>query len=116
MADERLSTTQPANTWPSLTTSLHTPVIMIDPATLNFLLIGLSILAYIRFVTKQRARTRGLPYPPGPKGLPILGNLFNIPIVNQWRAFQYLSSIHGQSVEELSHVLVHSPFTFRSLT
>ena len=65
----------------------------------SILLIPLVILVFIPsagYLVAWRARTRGLPYPPGPKGLPILGNLFNMPTVKQWRGFKDLSMIYGE--------------------
>ena len=34
-------------------------------------------------------------YPPGPKGLPIVGNVFDIPSSMPWKKFTELSKIYG---------------------
>ncbi|KZS90977.1 cytochrome P450, partial [Sistotremastrum niveocremeum HHB9708] len=36
-----------------------------------------------------------LPYPPGPAGLPILGNIFQIPLKGPWAKFSELASTYG---------------------
>lgn len=36
-------------------------------------------LVYIRSTLRWRNRTKGVPLPPGPKPLPLVGNLFDIP-------------------------------------
>ncbi|KAH9929105.1 O-methylsterigmatocystin oxidoreductase [Epithele typhae] len=42
-----------------------------------------------------RARSRGLLLPPGPLGLPLLGNVFNFPTAFSWIKFQELSAEYG---------------------
>lgn len=48
---------------------------------------------------KARARKRnpnGLPLPPGPKGYPIIGNLFDFPIDKPWLTYHEWSKVYGQ--------------------
>jgi cytochrome P450 len=50
---------------------------------------------------KGRSRTRnpnGLPLPPGPKGYPLIGNLFDFPIYNQCFVYEEWRKIYGDIV------------------
>ncbi|KAJ2918994.1 hypothetical protein MD484_g1408, partial [Candolleomyces efflorescens] len=50
-------------------------------------------------IAEQRKRNpRGLPLPPGPRGLPILGNLFQLPQAEQWKVYQEWSKQYGDMV------------------
>ncbi|KAH6899267.1 cytochrome P450 98A3 [Coprinopsis sp. MPI-PUGE-AT-0042] len=49
-------------------------------------------------VLRKRRNTRGLPLPPGPKGLPLLGNIFQIPSENAWMAYREMGKVHGDMV------------------
>ena len=42
-------------------------------------------------------------YPPGPKGLPIVGNVFDIPSSMPWKKFTELSKIYGTLFTDLDH-------------
>ena len=50
----------------------------------------------LRSIRSWKARARGRPLPPGPRFLPIVGNLFNIPKSKAWLAFEDLSKQYGQ--------------------
>ena len=54
-----------------------------------------ALAAYAWHILSWHSRSRGRPLPPGPKPLPILGNLFNFPTVKQWTANFELASIYG---------------------
>ncbi|KAH6919276.1 O-methylsterigmatocystin oxidoreductase [Coprinopsis sp. MPI-PUGE-AT-0042] len=51
-----------------------------------FLAIG-GLTAITLLVLRGRRNTRGLPLPPGPKGLPLLGNIFQIPSEKPWKVY-----------------------------
>jgi hypothetical protein len=54
----------------------------------------LLFLATIRAIRDYRRRG-GLPYPPGPRPLPIVGNVFDIPKHSSWLAYSKFSKIYG---------------------
>ena len=54
----------------------------------------LLFLATIRAV-RERQRRGGLPYPPGPRPLPILGNILDIPKQFPWLAYAKFSETYG---------------------
>jgi len=47
------------------------------------------IIAYLK------KKPRGLPYPPGPRGLPIIKNLFDLPLKRQWEGVADWSKKYG---------------------
>ena len=63
-------------------------------ATVAFAL-GLLTLVHLRQLLVWRACTRGLPLPPGPRPLPIVGNLFDMPKVRAWEGFRELAAKYG---------------------
>jgi len=63
----------------------------------------LKSFAYFSFVTLilvefgRRIRRKCQRYPPGPTGYPILGNIFDVPVVGPWNYFEALSKKYGVS-------------------
>jgi hypothetical protein len=72
----------------------HPHMIMVYPTFLVDFLALLCFLASIRAIYDYRRRA-GLPYPPGPRPLPIVGNFFNIPKDFTWLAYTELSKTYG---------------------
>jgi hypothetical protein len=61
--------------------------------TLTALLFG-----YILFrrLIKGRSNPKDLPLPPGPKGYPLIGNLFDLPVDRAWLVYDEWSKIYGE--------------------
>ncbi|KAI0062665.1 cytochrome P450 [Artomyces pyxidatus] len=60
-------------------------------------------------VFESRRRRRGLAYPPGPRPLPVVGNLFDIPPQYSWKAYAEWAKIYGNhtiSLTALGKVIV----------
>ena len=61
---------------------------------LDILVLVTAIAAF--FAIRDYQRRRGLPYPPGPRPLPLIGNLLDIPRGSSWPAYiSQLSKKHG---------------------
>ena len=65
---------------------------IISPTFVVAILVGLSVL---RVLWKRIRRTSSHPLPPGPKPLPVVGNLFNVPSEDKASAFLKLSQKYG---------------------
>jgi hypothetical protein len=61
--------------------------------TLDILVLVFSLAAFSAIYDYQRRR--GLPYPPGPRPLPLIGNLLDIPKEFSWLTYSQLSNKHG---------------------
>lgn len=59
--------------------------------------IGLGVLALVvRYYVKQKAENpKGLPLPPGPPPLPIIGNLKDIPQDKAWLKYDAMTKQYG---------------------
>ncbi|KAH6899266.1 cytochrome P450 98A3 [Coprinopsis sp. MPI-PUGE-AT-0042] len=68
---------------------------MLDlPQTLGWpLASALTVVTLV--VLRGRRDTRGLPLPPGPKGLPLLGNIFDIPREKPWKVYNEWGKVYG---------------------
>ncbi|KAF9037735.1 cytochrome P450 [Panaeolus papilionaceus] len=51
-----------------------------------------------RIATRHRRNPHGLPLPPGPKGYPIIGNLFDMPIDKPWLTYRDWCDTYGDMV------------------
>ena len=62
-------------------------------STLDLLVLVISFAALL--AVRDYQRRRGLPYPPGPRPLPLIGNLLDIPKEFSWLSYTQLSKTHG---------------------
>lgn len=74
--------------------------------------VGTNLLALGAFlwvvICTIRRRSRSLPLPPGPKGYPLIGNLFDVPTERQWEAWAEWGKKYGDisSVTVLGQTIV----------
>lgn len=61
--------------------------------TLLYILIALAAVWIIASRKRQRHR-----YPPGPKGLPIIGNVFDVPMENGWVVYRDWARQYGKCI------------------
>jgi hypothetical protein len=59
-------------------------------------LLFLSLFAALKAFRDHRRRG-GLPYPPGPRPVPLIGNLLDIPRESSWLAYTELAKKYGAS-------------------
>ena len=78
---------------------------MPTPIQLDVLLPVAAFLLAALSYTIRRVRSSGLPYPPGPKRIPIIGNLFDMPSHEEWVTYKKWSDEYGKA-----------PQPFRSLS
>ncbi|KAI0069313.1 cytochrome P450 [Artomyces pyxidatus] len=89
---------------------------------LDFRLVALPtvFIAYIAFKAFEgRRRPAGVPYPPGPRPLPIIGNLLDIPLEYAWKNYAEWAKTYGDTISLtfLGQVIVilNSPKAARDL-
>lgn len=65
-------------------------------ATFLIALTTFILYLFLRKYAERRVNPHGLPYPPGPKPLPIIGNVLDIARENEAQAYQQLAKEHGR--------------------
>ncbi|KAH9851148.1 cytochrome P450 [Lenzites betulinus] len=63
-----------------------------------YVIAGIAVLLAIRGLLLRFGKASAMPLPPGPKGLPLLGNLFDIPRRSAWTTFADWSREYGDVV------------------
>ena len=69
-----------------------------DLRVLDFTFVLVVISALLFLVARKRKESTKLssyPLPPGPKGLPIIANLFNMPTEKEWLTFTEWGKTYG---------------------
>jgi len=82
--------------FPLASTFSSTPLFMGSLMIILDLLVLISFLATF-FAIREYQRRGGLPYPPGPRPLPFIGNFFDIPKDFSWLSYTQLSKKHGMN-------------------
>jgi cytochrome P450 len=72
-----------------------------------FLLIILAALMIRSYVNERQRNPNNLPYPPGPKGYPIIGNLFDIPALFLYKHFKLVGDQLGSDIVHVSVLGYH---------
>ncbi|KAI0064833.1 cytochrome P450 [Artomyces pyxidatus] len=82
-------------------------------------LVALAGALVLVLVINNRRKRHGLPYPPGPRGFPIIGNMFDLPNDRFWLTYESWAKVYGDimSLQVLGQVIVivQSPRTTRDL-
>lgn len=76
-------------------------------STVDYLVSFVGLAVLVVFLQKRR-NPSGLPYPPGPKGLPLLGNIFDIPKQSPWKVYAQWAKQYGDiiSVQAMGQTIV----------
>ncbi|KAI9441768.1 cytochrome P450 [Lactarius indigo] len=80
---------------------------MPTPIQLDFLLPVAAFLLAAFSYTSRRVRSRGLPYPPGPQRIPIIGNLLDMPSHEEWVTYKEWSDQYGSDVVHVDVLGTH---------
>ena len=79
---------------------LHHLSIMGLLETYSYQILAALFLGCILFRQLRKSRSsnpNGLPLPPGPKGYPLIGSLFDMPIDKPWLVYDEWSKTYGKS-------------------
>ena len=66
---------------------------MPDVVLVDLLVVAFAFLAFSTLYS--RGKQRKLPFPPGPKGLPVVGNLLDMPAGEEWITYKRWGKLYG---------------------
>ncbi|KAF8269892.1 CyP450 monooxygenase [Lactarius quietus] len=72
-----------------------------------FQLFAVPLLSSIVFLLVRGRQRQRLPFPPGPKGLPLIGNLRDVPKVAQWLTYEKWGQVFGSDILHLKLFGMH---------
>ncbi|OJA17912.1 hypothetical protein AZE42_09236 [Rhizopogon vesiculosus] len=74
---------------------------------------------FLAFLVARRRSQAGLPYPPGPKPLPVIGNALHISITEPWLTYTAWKKIYGNLIRVrligMEFIIINSEKTARAL-
>ena len=73
-------------------------------------LLAASLISITVYVLLRRKRRHPLPFPPGPKSLPVIGNLRDIPFKYQWFTYEKWGRDIGKCILFFQMSIVHFLF------
>ena len=81
----------------------------------DFLVVALTFLAFSSLYS--RGKQKKLPFPPGPKRLPVIGNLLDMPIDAQWTTYKRWGKLYSTPfLRDLGVPLTYAPFLMQTQT
>ena len=63
-----------------------------------------SVMLFRQLKKGRDGNPNGLPLPPGPKGYPLIGNLFDMPVHKPWEVYDEWSMTYGKTSKNQSYV------------
>lgn len=78
-------------------------------STINVLFIGGTL--FFTYVVRYLTRPRKLPLPPGPRPLPLIGNLRDLPVTKPWEIFDLWSKEYGMFISTMLYQYLVNPTT-----
>lgn len=74
----------------------------------NRLFLVCGLLAIVSTLIWKKRRLQ-LPLPPGPRGIPIIGNLLDLPKEKDWEVYQHLAHQHGTQTTSINFGFSRNP-------